>query len=241
MKAKNTNGNIIIYSNEDFKEKFNNYTLKDGRNSILFYLAGTEILESEGFYNVVIPILELNQRLGIIQFDEVEKVFKYQVEEISNEDINIENTKKYKDLLKQKVYELRIKAKGLSIGKTGSENEIITQVELYLRKYENAINSNPILEIDKDLANEGLRDFGIDLVQFKNIIIQKGNQTRENEKLLMSFIEQVRSSILTLIDNANLSNDWTKVIAGYDLIDSFKDITTVDEARIIKNQILKLC
>lgn len=80
MKAKNTNGNIIVYSDEQFKTQFNNYNLKDGSNVILFYLSDKIILESEGFFDVVVPGVLEGERLGLIYFDEENKVFTYPVE-----------------------------------------------------------------------------------------------------------------------------------------------------------------
>lgn len=134
------------------------------------------------------------------------------------------------------VSDLRIRAKGLAIGKTGSNAYILTQVDLYQRKYENAISENPIPEIDTDLEAEGLRDFNMNLSDFKALIISMYTQGKERENLLMCFIEQGRSAILTLMT----ANEWAKVESAFSLIENLKGITTIEEARIIKNQILAL-
>ena len=152
------------------------------------------------------------------------------------EEINAENTEMYNERLQQALSDLRIRAKGLAIGKTGSNAYILTQVDLYQRKYENAVTANPIPEIDADLEAEGLRDFNMNLVDFKALIVSMYTQGKERENLLMCFIEQGRSAILTLMT----ANEWAKVETAFSLIENLKGITTIEEARIIKNQILAL-
>lgn len=143
----------------------------------------------------------------------------------------------YEEKLKEMVSDLRIRAKGLAIGKTGTNAYILAQVDFYQRKYENASSLDPIPEIDADLESEGLRDFNLSLYDFKALIVSMYTQGKNNENLLMSFIEQGRSAILTLIS----FQDWNNVDLAFELIEKLRGITTVNEARIIKNQILELC
>jgi len=77
MKAKNENGNIVVYSEKQFQEQFNYYN-----KTHLFYTLPKETLEAEGFYNVVIPEILQGEKLGAIYFDEVQKVFAYPIEQI---------------------------------------------------------------------------------------------------------------------------------------------------------------
>ena len=149
---------------------------------------------------------------------------------------NLMSFEKKSEKLQAALSDLRIRAKGLAIGKTGSNAYILTQVDLYQRKYENAVSTNPIPEIDADLEAEGLRDFNMNLADFKALIISMYTQGKERENLLMCFIEQGRSAILTLMT----ANEWVKVEAAFSLIENLKGITTIEEARIIKNQILAL-
>jgi len=183
------------------------------------------ITESGG-YNEVTDIASIpeNTEYETIEFD-------------LDEELTESNIELYTELLKEKVACLRIKAKGMAIGKTGTTPYIMAQVDFYEIKFENASNSNPISEIDADLESEGMRDFGLSLQDFKNLIISMYNSGKEKETLLMSFIEQGRSAILTLINN----HSWNCVENAFQLIDSLQESTTISEAREIKNQILELC
>lgn len=142
--------------------------------------------------------------------------------------------KDYNERLQGLVADLRIKAKGLAIGKTGSNSYIMAQVDLYQRKFENATTLTPIPEIDTDLEAEGLRDFNMELSSFKSLIISMYNQGKSNENLIMCYIEQIRSAILTLINN----EEWEKVDNAFALAYTLKEITTLTGAQAIKNQIL---
>lgn len=90
MKAQNQNGNIIVYSSEQFKIQFNNYTLINSKDVMLFYLSDKDLLESEGFFDVVVPIIQENEKLGSIYFDEENKIFTYPVLEKIPEEIAAE-------------------------------------------------------------------------------------------------------------------------------------------------------
>lgn len=159
------------------------------------------------------------------------------VEGATEEEKNANKSALYLLKIQDMLADLRIRAKGLAIGKTGSNAYIIAQVEFYQRKYDNASNPDPIPEIDADLEAEGLRDFEMDLNTFKILIISMYNEGKLKENLLMCFIEQGRSAILTLMANA----EWAKVDTALGLIENLKGITTIEQAREVKNQILELC
>ena len=77
MKAKNEKGQIVVYSEKQFKEKFNFYN-----NTHLWYTSPKETLEAEGFYDVVIPTLLQGEKLGAIYFDEAQGIYTYPIEQI---------------------------------------------------------------------------------------------------------------------------------------------------------------
>lgn len=81
-KARNENGTIVVYSEEQMKQKFNRFQLEDGSDVNLFYASEPEVLEENGFFDVVIPTLMTGERLGSIYFDEAENVFAYPIEQI---------------------------------------------------------------------------------------------------------------------------------------------------------------
>lgn len=158
------------------------------------------------------------------------------IEGITQEEIKVEKTLFYTIKLQNLVTDLRIKAKGLAIGKQGSNAYIIAQVDFYQRKYQNAIDLNPIAEIDADLEAEGLRDFNIPLSEFKELIVYMYLLGEEKERLLNSFIEQCRTFITTQIE----LSEWQKFDDAFALAENLHGITTVDQARSIKNQIMSL-
>ena len=90
MKAKNINGNIQVYSQQQFERQFNNYILSDGSNAILFYLSDKEVLENEGFFDVITPEIQEGEKLGGIYFDEVNQVFTYPIIQKTVEEIEAE-------------------------------------------------------------------------------------------------------------------------------------------------------
>lgn len=197
----------------------------------------TERHFADGWRDVVRPEVQENERIGGSYYDETNNVLTYHIVTISQEEMNAAKLIGYNEKLQLAVADLRIRAKGMAIGKTGSNSYILAQVDFYQRKYENAISLNPVLEIDADLEAEGMRDFGLSLADFKALIISMYNIGKENENYLMCFIEQGRSAILTLMAN----EDWQSVDVAFELIENLKGITTIAEARLIKNQILELC
>jgi len=77
MKAKNENGNIVVYSEKQFQEQFNYYN-----KTHLFYTLPKETLEAEGFYDVVIPEILQGEKLGAIYFDEAQGIYTYPIEQV---------------------------------------------------------------------------------------------------------------------------------------------------------------
>ena len=81
-KARNENGTIVVYSEQQMKHKFNRFQLNDGSDVNLFYTSTQEVLEENGFFDVVVPTLMAGERLGDIYFDEGQQIFAYPIEEI---------------------------------------------------------------------------------------------------------------------------------------------------------------
>jgi len=81
-KARNENGNIVVYSEQQMKQKFNRFQLANGSDVNLFYASAKEVLEDYGFFDIVIPTLMAGEKLGSIYFDEAENVFAYPIEQI---------------------------------------------------------------------------------------------------------------------------------------------------------------
>jgi hypothetical protein len=77
MKAKNTNGNVQLYSEQQFESQFNFYN-----NTHLWHLSDMEVLEAQGFFDVVVPIIREGEKLGAIYFDDLQQVFAYPIEQI---------------------------------------------------------------------------------------------------------------------------------------------------------------
>ena len=118
MKARIENGNIKIY-----KSLPKEFTLSDGSVSLTFDKSTAEILESEGFYDVVKPSYNsLTQEKGGLYFDEASSVVTYVVTDIDfNQEIDIidedgeptgETEKRYKiaDIKASKIAEIKSEA-----------------------------------------------------------------------------------------------------------------------------------
>lgn len=221
-------GFIRQYS--DVPNSFYSLNYNQGQRTDGYNLLGSEIHQQDGFLDLIFPEINDKQKLGEIILDN--ENYTYEIVLKSNEEIYA----LYLEKLQSQVVDLRIRAKGLAIGKIGANAYILAQVDFYEIKYENASNPNPITEIDDDLAAEGMRDFGMNLSDFKDLIITMYQAGKQKETLLMSFIEQGRSAILTLMANAN----WTAVDQAFLLTEELRGITAVEQARIIKNQILEL-
>ena len=193
----------------------------------------TELHEAHGWRNLTIPTFSpLTQKLSdtneLINNEVIRRVI-----DLSEEEINAKNKAYYDNWLKNKVTYLLIKAEGYAIGKEGDVDYIKTQIKLYETKYANATTLTPIAEIDADLALEGMRDFGVELEVFKQLIVYMFEPSQEAFALFVHYIEQCRSAILTLI----ASNEWDKVEQARVIVDSLASPT---EAQTVKNLILNL-
>lgn len=128
--------------------------------------------------------------------------------------------------------ELRIKAKAAAIGKTGTDEYIISQQEFYEIKYQQCISTNNSQEIEDLLQNEA-DEYGITLEQFKALVISRYNEAKEKYNLFMRMIERCRTKIQTLIENKN----WANVDIAFAIVDT---LNNVEEAQSVMNQILEL-
>ena len=82
MKARNENGNIVVYSEQQMKQKFNRFQLANGSDVNLFYASAKEVLEEYGFFDYLPPVLLEGERYGEKYKDEVNNVFTCYVEQI---------------------------------------------------------------------------------------------------------------------------------------------------------------
>ena len=118
MKARIENGNIKIY-----KSLPKEFTLSDGTVSLTFDKSSAEILEYEGFYDVVKPSYNpLTQEKGGLAFDKSKNAFTYPVTDIDfsveidiiDEDGELtgETEKRYKiaDIKASKIAEIKSQA-----------------------------------------------------------------------------------------------------------------------------------
>lgn len=149
-----------------------------------------------------------------------------------DDEINQIKTSIYMQRLQNVVTDLRIKAKGAAIGKTGTNSYIIAQEEFYEIKYQQCINPNNSQEGEDLLANEAA-EFGITLEQFKTLVISMYEQAKEKYNLFMRMIERFRTKIQTLIEN----NNWQSADSAFNIVET---LDNVDEAQSIMTEILNL-
>lgn len=148
------------------------------------------------------------------------------------EELSLIKTPIYMERLQNVVTELRIKAKGAAIGKSGSNSYIVAQVEFYEIKYQQCTNPNNSQEVEDLLANEAA-EFGVDLPTFKSYVILKYNEAKEKYNLFMRMIERCRTKIQTLIEN----NNWESADAAFAIVAT---LDNVEEAQSVMNEILAL-
>jgi len=82
QKARNENGTIVVYSEQQMKQKFNRFQLTNGSDVNLFYASAKEVLEEYGIFDFVLPPLLEGERYGEKYKDEVNNVFTCYVEQI---------------------------------------------------------------------------------------------------------------------------------------------------------------
>ncbi len=150
----------------------------------------------------------------------------------TSEEISFIKTPIYMEKLQNMVTDLRIRAKGSAIGKTGSNSYILSQVEFYEIKYQQCQNSNNSTEIEELLQNES-DEFGLSLFDFKQLVISKYEYALNKYNLFMRMIERCRTKIQTLIEN----NNWINADEAFNLISA---LNNVDQANAIMNEILEL-
>jgi hypothetical protein len=134
--------------------------------------------------------------------------------------------------LQKVVSDLRIRAKGAAIGKTGTNAYILAQVEFYEIKNEQCLNTNNPQEVEDLLQNEA-DEYGITLEQFKALVISRYNDAKEKYNLFMRMIERCRTKIQTLIEN----NNWENVETAFGYVSS---LNNVEQAQQVMNDILAL-
>ena len=118
MKARTENGTIKTY-----KSLPSEYKKSDGSVILNFKKASKEVIEAEGFYDVVKPSYDpQTQNRGGLQWDESKKIFTFPVTDIDfNQEVDIigedgeptgEKEKRYKiaDIKEQKLSEIKSKA-----------------------------------------------------------------------------------------------------------------------------------
>ena len=133
-KARNENGKIVVYSEEQMKQKFNRFQLANGSDVNLFYASAKEVLEENGFFDVVIPTLMTGERLGAIYFDEAEKVFAYPIEQIPPKtDTEIKSeVKNNSEFKKQELIRVKMEKMIVAEAQTLTSNsEIIENKDLF--------------------------------------------------------------------------------------------------------------
>jgi len=148
------------------------------------------------------------------------------------EEIAAEKTPSYMVRLQNTVTDLRLRAKGAAIGKSGANGYILAQVEFYEIKYQQCISENNSQEIEYLLQNEA-EEFGITLEQFKALVILRYEEARDKYNLFMRMIERCRTKIQTLIENS----DWENVETAFVLVST---LNNVDQAQLIMEEILSL-
>lgn len=127
---------------------------------------------------------------------------------------------------------LRIKAKAAAIGKTGTQEYIFSQVELYELKYKVASGQIVNEYIDTLLENEAI-EFGLSIDNFKFLIIYMYTTAKQEYEVFLFMIERCRTKIQTLIEAKN----WGSVSQAFIYINSLSD---AGQAQTIMQQILDL-
>ena len=161
QKARDENGTIVVYSEQQMKQKFNNYIDKNGVPSTMFYEQSPEILESEGFFDYVPPVLLEGERYGEKYKDEVNNVFTCYVEQIPPKtDIEIKSeVKNNSESRKQELIQVKMEKMIVEEAQILTDNsEILASKDLF-----------PFWGVGMDLElNQKVQAFdGVDLKLFK--------------------------------------------------------------------------
>lgn len=130
------------------------------------------------------------------------------------------------------VTDLRLRAKGAAIGKTGSNAYIVAQVEFYEIKFQQCSNQNNPPEVELLLQNEAA-EFGKSLEDFKLLVVSMYNDAKLKYNLFMRMIERCRTKIQTLIEQKN----WENVEIAFAIVET---LNNADQAQEIMDEILNL-
>jgi len=171
----------------------------------------------------------------VFTLGEIPEGANYEVIEIiepTQEELNSIKFPIYIEKLQTIVTDLRIRAKGAAIGKSGTNGYVLAQVEFYEIKYQQCVSANNSQEIEDLLQNEA-DEYGITLEQFKALVISRYEEAREKYNLFMRMIERCRTKIQTLIENAS----WENVNVAFEIVAT---LDNVDEAQSVMNEILSL-
>lgn len=141
-------------------------------------------------------------------------------------------TSEYMLRLQNLVIDLRVRAKGAAIDKTGSTQYINAQVEMYEIKFRQCIATDNSTEIEDLLQNEA-DEYGVDLDTFKGYVILRYNDAKLKYELFMRMIERCRTKIQTLIENTN----WSATDTAFSIVSKLQN---ADQAQAVMNEILSL-
>lgn len=119
---------------------------------------------------------------------------------------------------------LRIKAKAAAIGKTGTQEYIFSQVELYELKFKVASGIIVNAYITSLIENEAV-EFGLPIQDFKDLIIQMYNTAKEKYEVFLFMIERCRTKIQTLIE----LGEFTKVETAFGYIGNLSDAAQAEQ------------
>lgn len=120
--------------------------------------------------------------------------------------------------------DLRIKAKAAAIGKTGTQEYIFSQVELYELKFKVASGIIVNAYITSLIENEAV-EFGLPIQDFKDLIIQMYNTAKEKYEVFLFMIERCRTKIQTLIE----MGEFTKVETAFGYIGNLSDAAQAEQ------------
>ena len=152
--------------------------------------------------------------------------------ESTPEEIAEEKKSIYLERLQDYSIDLRLRAKASAIGKKGSRDYILAQVEMYELKYKIAKGIVSGQYFTDLLTNEAI-EFGLSIEDFKALIISMYETAEATYQQFLFMIERCRTFIQTLIENS----DFTKVDSAFALIDT---LDAPEHAQSLMASILEL-
>ena len=189
---------------------------------------------AHGWRDVVIPTITETQKLSndFILLDGIVTKEVVEMNEAEIEGILNLNKETFLTKLQQYSIDLRLRAKASAIGKKGSRDYILAQVEMYELKYKIAkglISGQYFTDL---LTNESA-EFGLSIEDFKALIILRYETAEATYQQFLFMIERCRTFIQTLIEN----NEFTKVATAFDMIDT---LDVPEQAQVLMTSILEL-